>query len=273
MKEFSLKNKVILITGGYGLIGKEVCDAMACAGASLVIIDKVPKDLLQNFCNNISKTYQTKNNCFSVDITDEKAVFQAIADSIKMFCHIDVLINLAAIDAKFDDRIEDVPKTAFENFPMDLWKKSVDVNITGTFIVTQAVVREMIKCGSGNIINVASTYSLVAPNQNLYRLDENSEQQLYKPVDYVATKSMIPGFTKYLATFYGKTGIRANTIVPHGIFNNHSEQFVKNFRKYSPIDRMCDVKELRGPFVFLSSDASSYMTGSTLTIDGGWTAW
>lgn len=106
----------------------------------------------------------------------------------------------------------------------------------------------------------------------MYRFDEE-EQQIFKPVDYVASKSVIPNFSKYLATFYGRQGIRANTIVPHGIFNNHPPEFVNNFKKYSPLERMCEPDEIRGPFVFLASDASSYMTGSTVVVDGGWTAW
>lgn len=272
MKEFSLDGKTVVVTGGYGLIGKEVCDALACAQASLVIIDIVSEDKLLNFSNELSGTHGVETISFQVDIICVESVNKMISSTLEKFGKIDVLINLAAIDAKFDKNIDQVPKTSFEHFPLDVWKKSIDTNITGTFVITQAVVREMIKKEKGNIINVASTYSLVAPNQNLYRFDEQ-EQQVFKPVDYVVSKSIIPNFSRYLATFYGKQRIRANTIVPHGVFNNHPQEFVNNFNKYTPLERMCDVKELRGPFVFLASDASSYMTGSTLVVDGGWTAW
>jgi NAD(P)-dependent dehydrogenase (short-subunit alcohol dehydrogenase family) len=125
---------------------------------------------------------------------------------------------------------------------------------------------------AGNIINVASTYSLVAPNQGLYRYPGES-RQTYKPVDYVGTKSRVPNFTRYLATLYGRDGIRANCIVPHGVFNAHPQKFLDNFARLSPMGRMCRPEELRGPFVFLASEASSYMTGATVVVDGGWTAW
>ena len=129
----------------------------------------------------------------------------------------------------------------------------------------------MLKQGYGNIINVASTYSLVSPNQKLYDFGDGTIQ--YKPVDYIVTKSFIPNFTKYLATFYASDNIRCNAIAPHGIFNDHDEKFLQNFAALSPIGRMADKKEMTGPFTFLASDASSYMTGTTLVVDGGWTAW
>ena len=131
--------------------------------------------------------------------------------------------------------------------------------------------RQMLKQKKGNIINVASTYSLVAPNQSLYDFGEGISN--FKPVDYIASKSFIPNFTRYLATFYSKEGIRCNAIVPHGIYNNHSNEFLKNWSKLSPIGRMCNREELNGPFTFLASEASSYMTGSILNVDGGWTSW
>jgi len=129
----------------------------------------------------------------------------------------------------------------------------------------------MLKQGHGNIINVASTYSVVAPNQNLYDFGEGIKN--FKPIDYIASKSFIPNFTRYVATFYSKENIRCNAIVPHGILNNHEESFLVNFSKMSPLGRMCNREELDGPFTFLASDASSYMTGSVLMVDGGWTAW
>ena len=118
---------------------------------------------------------------------------------------------------------------------------------------------------------MASTYSLVSPNQKLYDFGDGAIQ--YKPVDYIVTKSFIPNFTKYLATFYAADKIRCNAIAPHGIFNDHDEKFLQNFAALSPIGRMADKKEMTGPFTFLASDASSYMTGTTLVVDGGWTAW
>jgi NAD(P)-dependent dehydrogenase (short-subunit alcohol dehydrogenase family) len=269
---FSLKNKVIVITGGFGLIGQEVCDAFAASMATLVILDLVEEKKLESFANELTSKYNNKNISYKVDITSKDIVDKTVSDIVKRFKKIDVLINLAAIDAKFDSKIKDIPKMSFEHFPLDIWKKSIDTNITGTFIITQSVIKQMINNKNGNIINVASTYSLVAPNQELYNINDGP-QNIYKPADYVISKSVIPSFSRYLATFYGKLNIRANTIVPHGIYNNHSKKFVNNFNKFTPLGRMCDLKEIRGPFIFLASNTSSYMTGSTLVVDGGWTAW
>ena len=272
MNEFKLDKKVIIITGAAGLIGKELCDAFACAKSSLIILDIAPKKVLDNIANRLKKRYKVSVSPYQLDIKNEQSVNEIIDNVINKYKKIDVLINLAAIDAKFDKNIDKVPTTSFENFPINIWKNTIDTNVTGTFIITQSVIRQMIKQKMGNIVNVASTYSLVSPNQALYKSEE-VKQTVYKPVDYVVSKSIIPNFTRYLATFYGNQGIRANTIVPHGIINNHPKYFVNNFIKYSPIGRMCDVKEIRGPFIFLASDAASYMTGSTLIVDGGWTAW
>jgi NAD(P)-dependent dehydrogenase (short-subunit alcohol dehydrogenase family) len=192
--------------------------------------------------------------------------------TVKQFGKLDVLINNAAIDAKFDKSgMGNINPSRFENYPIYLLRKSVEVNLTGTVIMTQAACRQMLVQGSGNIINVASTYSLFAPNQQLYDFGHGVEN--YKPVDYIASKSFIPNFTRYIATFYAKEGIRCNAVVPHGVYNDHPPEFLVNWARLSPLGRMADREELVGPFTFLASEASSYMTGSILSVDGGWTAW
>ena len=271
MKEFSLSKKVILISGASGLIGTEISDALASAGAKIALLDKSPLRKLINIETKLKKKYKTNVKSFSCDIRDELIIKNCIKEIIGHFGKIDVLINLAALDAKLNKNRNKLNNLSFHNFPLKIWNNSIDTNITGSFIITKFVLSEMLKKKSGNIINVASTYSLVAPNHDLYKF--KSKQSFYKPVDYVASKSMIPNFTRYIATLYGKKGIRANTIVPHGVIENASKSFKKNFHKLSPIGRTCDKKELRGPFIILSSDASSYMNGSLFVIDGGWTAW
>lgn len=271
MKEFSLSKKVILISGANGLIGTEISDALASAKATIVLLDNSPIKTIMKLESKLKKKFKINIKSFSCDISNEEETKKCIKKIIYHFSKIDVLINLAAIDAKVDIKKNKADKIVFHNFPLDLWNKSIAVNITGTFIITKLVIKEMLKKRSGNIINVASTYSLVAPNQNLYKV--NSKQTFYKPIDYVATKSMIPNFTRYISTLYGKKGIRANTIVPHGVVENASPTFKKNFSKLSPLGRICGKEELRGPFIFLSSEASSYMNGSLLIVDGGWTAW
>lgn len=269
---FSLIDKVAFITGGAGLIGKIICEAYASMGANLIICDLIDASELTEYGLFLQEKYGIQVLTNSLDITDSGAIKEFISSGITCFGKIDTLVHLAAIDAKFDADIDRIPPSSFEDFPFDLWTKSVDVNVNGTFVVIQEMVKAMLKGEGGNIITVASTYSLVSPNQNLYR-EEGREGQLFKPIDYVATKSMIPNMTRYLATFYGRKGIRVNCCVPHGIYNNHAEAFVDRFAHYSPMGRMCSPEEIAGPFIFLASDASSYMTGSILVVDGGWTAW
>jgi NAD(P)-dependent dehydrogenase (short-subunit alcohol dehydrogenase family) len=272
-RDFDLSGKIILVTGAAGLIGAEACDVFAAYGADLVITDLGGEGRLEG-CAQRLRADHPKSRILDAasDITDPtsvKALFERIRDE---YGRLDVLLNLAAIDAKFDRGKTDINPTRFESFPMEAWEKSVSVNCTGMIRITQAAVHMMLAQGKGNIINVASTYSLVAPNHDLYKVPGQVDQ-LFKPVDYVGTKSIVPNFTRYLATLYGRQGIRANAIAPHGIANNHDTQFRENFARLSPMGRMCGREELRGPLVLLASDASSYMTGTTLVVDGGWTAW
>lgn len=271
--EFSLKRKIILVTGAGGLIGKEVCDAYAAYGATVIATDNQAGGVLEEYIATLNVRYPGQGLCaITADVTSDESLtnlFQHIED---VHGKLDVLVNLAAIDAKFDEGQKDINLSRFEQYPLELWERSVAVNATGLIRVTQHAIRLMLTASSGNIINVASTYSLVAPNQSLYRTDSETPP-VFKPIDYVGTKSMVPNFSRYIATFYARDGIRCNTVVPHGIFNQHPKAFQDNFSKLSPLGRMCDLKEIRGPFVFLASDASSYMTGSTVVVDGGWTAW
>ena len=271
--EFSLEGKVILITGAAGLIGTEIADAYAAYGASLMITDQRSAEELSSRADELRRLHPGSDVVgLPADVTSDDSVNALFDEVDHRFGRLDVLVNLAAIDAKLDHRAGELDPSRFENYPLEAWEKSLAVNATGLIRVTQAAARRMLAQRSGNIVNVPSTYALVAPNQSLYRVP-GEEHQTYKPVDYVVTKSMVPNFTRYLATLYARDGIRCNCVVPHGVANNHPEAFQANFAELCPIGRMCDVRELRGPFVFLASDASSYMTGSVLVVDGGWTAW
>lgn len=266
-----VNNKVILITGAFGLIGKTISIGFLRQGAKVILADiqiaaseEIKKELEEFNPSNYLIT--------ELNITSAASCQHTIDAAVNTFGRIDVLINNAAIDAKFDRANEGtINHSRFENYPISLLERSIQVNITGTVQMTQLVCRQMLHQGGGNIIQVASTYSLVSPNQSLY--DFGNGQIQYKPVDYIITKSFIPNFTRYIATFYARENIRCNAIAPHGIFNDHDEKFMVNFAQLSPLGRMAEKHELIGPFTFLASDASSYMTGSVLTIDGGWTAW
>lgn len=272
---FTLKGKNILVTGAAGLIGHEVCLAYVEQGARVMLTDLDPHGKLKQQALALAKKFPKAPTplALAADVTSDESVAALFAQlSRATKGRLDVLVNLAAIDAKFDAQAALLEPSRFENFPIAQWEKSAAVNCTGLLRVTQAAVRLMLPRQAGNIINVASTYSLVAPNQDLYRFPGESHQK-FKPVDYVGTKSMVPNFTRYLATLYARDGIRANCIAPHGVDNNHPKKFRDNFARLSPLGRLCAPAELHGPFVFLAADASSYMTGSTLVVDGGWTAW
>lgn len=268
----SITDKVILLTGAYGLIGKTLAQAFLQQGAYVVLADRDESKKEPVRAELASQYPEERFVCYALDITQEQSCEQVVAATVEKFGRMDVLVNNAAIDAKFDkEGTGTINPSRFEHYPAELLRQSVEVNLTGTVLMTQYACRQMLAQGNGHIINVASTYSQVAPNQSLYDFGEGIKQ--FKPIDYIASKSFIPNFTRYVATFYAKDGIRCNAIVPHAIFNNHDEAFLANFARLSPLGRMCDRDELIGPFTFLASDASSYMTGSVLTVDGGWTAW
>jgi NAD(P)-dependent dehydrogenase (short-subunit alcohol dehydrogenase family) len=271
--EFDLSGRVILITGSQGQIGSEVADAFVAYGASVVLSDIDESTVMRDAAAALAARYEDSTVLgLQLDVTSEDSVGTAFATIDSELGRLDVLVNNAAIDAKFDAGRALVNPARFENYPLDLWGRSVEVNLTGLLRVTQWAIRKMLTQGGGNIINVASSYGIVSPNQSLYDFGSPSGQT-YKPVDYVGTKAAIPNLTRYLATLYGSDNIRCNCIVPHGVDNNHDEPFRRNFEELSPMKRLCRVEELRGPFVFLASDASKYMTGAALVVDGGWTAW
>jgi len=265
---FRLDEKVVMVTGALGLIGKEVSFAMAESGAALVLVDKNSDG---EFSKGIRNNFGSDVLSLEADIKDEKSVQHVVEQSINYFGRIDVLIHCAALDAKFDSNITEKVHSDYHNFPLDDLKMSLDVNVIGTHLICQAVIKQMLLQKKGNIILVASTYSIVAPNNSLY--DSPGKPTMEKPIDYVLSKSIVPNFARDLAVRYAKKGIRVNCVTPHAIYNDHEDWFQENFSRLSPVGRMCRLDEIRGPFVFMASDASSYMNGSTLTIDGGWTAW
>jgi len=270
--KFSLKGQVAIVTGGGGQLGTEFCRTLAEAGASVVVAD-----LLIEHANRTSKLLSDSgyaNFPFELDVTRVESTRELVAETVKRFGRLDILVNCAALDPKFDPDAasKGIAPGAFEDYPLEQWNAALNVNLTGIFLVTQACVKQMIAQGKkGSIINICSTYGLNGPDQRIYIKD--GKRVAFKPVYYTTTKAGVMGFTKYLAAYYAETEIRVNALTPGGVFNNHEEYFVKNYSAKTIMGRMAKKDEMNGALLFLASDASSYMTGNNVIVDGGWTAW
>jgi len=236
---FDLTGRVALVTGGAGLLGRQFSRTLAAAGAR--------------------------------DITDPHQVEEAVATLRSRWGRLDVLVNSAALDPKVSAEGQVQAAGAFEDFPLDLWRQALEVNLTGTFLITQAAARLMREQGKGSIINICSTYGLVGPDQRIYQKPGRPPQ--YKPVYYSVTKAAMLGFTRYLAAYYAGTQIRVNALTPGGVYNQQDPDFVEKYSARTILGRMAREDELNAALLFLASDASSYMTGANLVVDGGWTAW
>ena len=267
MKIFSLENKTTIVTGALGLIGKEHCKALSEAGANIVVadIDEVK-------CSEFAKTLSTESLGVYLDVTNPESVKNLRDKILNKFGHIDVLVNNAAINDMFENPKAASEQSKFENYPLELWQKSVDVNLTGVFLCSQILGSEMAKQKSGSIINIASTYGITAPDQSLY-IKRDGTQSFFKPPAYSATKGAVIMFTKYLAAYWGKDGVRVNTLTPGGVENNQDEFFIEKYSAKTPLGRMANPSDYKGALIFLASSASNYMTGANLVVDGGWTCW
>jgi len=268
---FSLVGKVAVVTGSLGLIGRNHCLALAEAGAYVVVTD-LEQQACDVFASELSIEYSIKSIGLSCDITDKASVIELKDRILEHFMKIDVLVNNAAINDMFENPTAAAEQSKFENYPLELFQKSLAVNVTGVFLCSQVLGNEMAKQGSGSIINIASTYGIVAPDQSLYMHPDGS-QSFYKSAAYSVTKGAVISFTRFLATYWGHQGVRVNALSPGGVENNQDAYFVANYSKRTPLGRMAEATDYQGAIVFLASDASSYMTGANLVVDGGWTAW
>ena len=206
-----------------------------------------------------------------MDVTSAESVQNMAARAVELTGRLDILVNSAAMDPKFDAEHARQQSGSFEDFPVDMWRSALDVNLTGMFFCCQAAARQMAIQGEGSIINICSTYGLVGPDQRIYI--KPGQPRRVKPVYYSVTKAGVLGFTRYLATYYAGTKIRTNALTPGGVYNDHDETFTQNYSARTVLGRMARKDEMNGALLFLASDASTYMTGSNLVVDGGWTAW
>jgi NAD(P)-dependent dehydrogenase (short-subunit alcohol dehydrogenase family) len=270
-KLFSLAGKVAVVTGSLGLMGKNHCRALAEAGANVVVTD-LDQQACDVFASELSIEYSIKSLGLSCDITHKESVVELKDRILERFLKIDALVNNAAINDMFENPAAAAEQSKFENYPLELFQRSLDVNITGLFLCAQVLGNEMAKQGAGSIINIASTYGLVAPDQSLYARADGS-QSFYKSAAYPVTKGAVISFTRFLAAYWGHRGVRVNTLSPGGVENHQDPFFVANYAKRTPLGRMAEATDYQGAVIFLASDASSYMTGANLVVDGGWTAW
>lgn len=271
-EKFDLKGRVAVVTGGGGQLGTEFCKTLAEAGASVVVVD-LNVSASQAAADSLTGSGY-KALAIPTNITQPDEVDALVRRTLSTFGRLDILVNSAALDPKFDPDAVNKGLTpgAFEDYPLDLWNSALNVNLTGMFLMTQACVRPMIEqAKKGSIINICSTYGLNGPDQRIYIKD--GQRVAFKPVYYTVTKAGVMGFTKYLAAYYAGTDIRVNALTPGGVFNNHEDYFVKNYSAKTIMGRMAHKDEMNGALLFLASDASSYMTGNNVVVDGGWTAW
>lgn len=267
MNDFSLVPKVAIVTGALGLLGRHHCEALAEHGAKVVVCD-----LDESAGQAFADTLATESMSIGMDVTTPDSIHSMLKRVLEKFGHVDVLVNNAAINDMFESPALAAEQSKFENYPLEMWQKSLEVNITGVFLCAQIVGAEMARQHGGSIINIASTYGVVAPDQSLYRTP-TGQQLFYKSPAYPTTKGAVISFTKYLAAYWGHCGVRVNALSPGGVENGQPDYFVDHYAAKTPLARMARPTDYRGAIVFLASDASNYMTGANLVIDGGWTIW
>lgn len=270
---FSLKDKIIIVTGGFGQLGEQYVREIHSRGAKVAVLDtSCPESKINKVFNDIKSSENL--SFYAVDITKVDEINQSLDAIEKHWGTPDGLVNNAGIDTQPSAPPE--VSGPFENFPEDVFRKVVEVNLVGTFLMTQQVGARMKKAGkSGSIINIGSIYGVVSPVQDIYAYKkEETGIPFIKPVAYSAAKSGVYNFTRYCATYWGRDNIRVNTLTLSGVERSDQDpRFKKNYTARMPIGRMAQANEYNGAIVFLLSDASKYMTGSNLVIDGGWTAW
>ena len=265
---FDLTGRTIVVTGAMGQLGREFCLALTRAGARVAALDRAADD------QTARKAFAGEvNNILAVtaDVTQRESLLAAVR-TVKAHLGVpDGLVNAAALDSPPGAPADE--NGPFESYPESSWDQVMDVNAKGTLLCCQTIGGEMAGAGRGSIVNISSIYGLVSPDQRLYEYRRESGAPFFKPVAYAASKSALLNMTRYMATYWAPKNVRVNTVTFGGVFNGQDERFLAGYTARVPLGRMARADEYNGAIVFLLSDASSYMTGSNLVIDGGWTAW
>lgn len=262
-----LDGRIAVVTGAAGLLGRRHCAALADAGATVYVCD-----LSAITAQSVAEELGPHHIGIALDVTSNESVMELRTQIMAEHGSVDVLVNNAAMNDMVENPLSAVDASRFENYPLNLFRTVMDVNVTGVFLMCQVFGSIMAQNGKGSIINIASTYGVVAPDQRIYR-SPTGEQTFYKSAAYPASKGAVIMLTKFIATYWGARGVRANCLSPGGVENGQNDYFIEQYSDRTPLGRMANASDYQAALVFLASDASSYMTGQNLIVDGGWTAW
>lgn len=273
LEKFNLQKKICLITGGAGLLGKKHTEAIIEANGIPILLD-IDEQGIQKTIAFFKQKYQKTIDGFKVDITNQKTLCEIKKKILRHYQKIDVLINNAANDPKIENKQKTKNWTRLENFPETLWQQDLEVGLKGAFLCSKIFGAQMAKQKKGVILNISSDLGIIAPDQRIYKKKGLSEaRQIVKPVTYSVVKHGLIGLTKYLATYWADKNIRTNVLCPGGVYNEQDPIFIKKLTQLIPLKRMANINEYQASIIFLISDASSYMTGATIVVDGGRTCW
>jgi NAD(P)-dependent dehydrogenase (short-subunit alcohol dehydrogenase family) len=256
---FDLDGRVAVVTGGFGQLGSVYTAGFVERGMRVAVFDVAAGEVPEGA------------RAFRVDVTDRAAIESALDEVAAEWGVPHVLVNNAALDSPPDAPAAEVGP--FEEYPEESFDAVLDVNVKGAFLCCQAIGGAMAREGRGSIVNVSSIYGLLSPVQDVYEFRRAGGQTFVKPVAYSVSKSAVLNLTRYLATYWAKTGVRVNTLTLAGVWNDQPQEFLDAYTARLPIGRMLDAREALGAVVFLASDASSYVTGANVVVDGGWSAW
>ena len=269
---FDLTGKVYIVTGGGGLLGVQHAEAIAEFGGIPLLWD-IDLERAEKAASNISVKYGVECQGMKVDITHKEEIATCLKNMLAKYKNVDGLINNAAIDPKVDPNA-DTSWSRFENFNLEAWSLDLSVGLTGAFLCSQIIGAYMSKNTGGVILNISSDLGIISPDQRLYHKQGLPDhKQPVKPVTYSVIKHGLIGLTKYLATYWAENNIRVNSLCPGGVYTNQPDEFLEKLHRLIPMGRMARIHEYKAAVVFLLSDASSYMTGQNLIIDGGRTCW